>query len=202
MPAMSIAKNLRRLRKQAKLTQPALAKATGVSQQLISQLETGKNFSTTELPALARALGVRVSDIDEDYAETAGADPGLPRVVNLVGYVAAGAQAHFGDGQGPFDEVDAPDGATDKTVAVEIRGESLGALFDQWLVFYDDVHDPPRRELIGKLCVVGLSDGRILVKKLIKGQLPKTFTLLSNVEPPIHDVYVDWAARVKTMRPR
>ena len=31
------------------------------------------------------------------------------------------------DGQGPFDEVPAPDAASAKTVAVQIRGHSLGA---------------------------------------------------------------------------
>lgn len=126
-----------------------------------------------------------------------------PTVVPLVGYVGAGSVAHvYADSQGPFDEVEAPDEATESTVAVEIRGESLGALFDSWLVFYDDVRDPPGRDLMGKLCVVGVSDGRILIKKMTKGQLPGHFTLVSNVEPPIYDVLVDWAARVKTMRPR
>lgn len=137
------------------------------------------------------------------YILTGESPPAAPRkTVNLVGYVAAGAQAHFGHGQGPFDEIDAPEDATEHTVAVEIRGESLGALFDTWIVFYDDVHEPPRGELLGKLCVCGLTDGRVLIKKLTKGQLPNAFTLLSNVEPPIYDVFLDWAARVKLMRPR
>ena len=77
----------------------------------------------------------------------------------------------------------------------------MGALFDKWLVYYDDVRDPPGGNQIGKICVCGLADGRILVKKLIHGQLPGHFTLLSNVEAPIYDVVVDWAAAVKTMKP-
>ena len=125
------------------------------------------------------------------------------RQIPLVGHVGAGAEALlYSAGQGPFDEVDAPDGSTDATVAVEVRGESLGALFDRWLVFYDDVRDPPGHREIGELCVVGLTDGRVLVKKLVRGQLPGMFTLLSNVEPPIYDVAVEWAARVTTMQPR
>ena len=123
--------------------------------------------------------------------------------VPLVGYVGAGAIAHFyADGQGPFDEVEAPDAASPSTVAVQIRGHSLGALFDNWLVFYDDVRESAGRALVGRMCVCGLSDGRVLVKALKRGQVAGIWTLLSNTEPPIYDVALDWAALVREMRPR
>lgn len=133
-----------------------------------------------------------------------GADSaGVVLTVPVVGYVGASATTHlFADGQGPFDEVPAPDGASERTVAVEIRGDSLGSFFDRWLVFYDDVHEPPRSELLGKPCIVGLVDGRVLIKKLTRGRDSSVFTLLSNVEAPIYDVRVAWAARVISMQPR
>jgi len=56
-----------------------------------------------------------------------------------------------------------------------MRGESLGALFDRWLVYYDDIRDPPTTDLLHALCVVGLADGRILVKQLKPGQIDKHF---------------------------
>jgi len=46
-----------------------------VSQQLISQLETGLTEKTTELPALAQALGVGVHELDPSYTPDAGAFP-------------------------------------------------------------------------------------------------------------------------------
>jgi hypothetical protein len=98
--------------------------------------------------------------------------------------------------------VEAPEGATSDTVAVEIRGESLGELFDRWLVYYDDVRRPLTTDMIGQLCVVGLVDGRILVKKVRRGQLDGRFNLLSNTEPPIYDAEVEWAAKVRQMSPR
>lgn len=151
----------------------------------------GRQLKASEIPKVAA------------YLEVQPPVPGKITTVPLVGYVGAGAQAVlFADGQGPFDDVEAPDDATDTTVAVEVRGESLGALFDRWVVYYDNVRDPPGGDQIGKLCVVGLEDGRILVKKLVRGQIAGHFTLLSNVEPPIYDVPVQWAARVKTMKPR
>lgn len=126
------------------------------------------------------------------------------RVVPLVGKVSAGARMYFAD-HGHLDEVPAPPGASDTTVAVEVDGDSLGPAFNHWLVFYDDVHRPVREELIGKLCVVGLDDGRVLIKILQRARgKPGIFHLLPNAsnEPPILDVEVEWAARVKSMVPR
>jgi hypothetical protein len=123
--------------------------------------------------------------------------------VPLVGYVGAGAEAHFyADGQGPFDEVAAPDAAGANTVAVQVRGHSLGALFESWLVFYDDVRDPPDDHLVGRMCVCGVADGRVLIKALKRSPIAGLWTLLSNIEPPIYDVALLWAARVREMRPR
>lgn len=123
--------------------------------------------------------------------------------VPLVGFVGAGAEAHFyataDEGLG---EVDAPPEATMDTRAAEIRGESLGPLFEGWLVFYDDVRTPVTPDLVGQLCVVGLPNDKVLVKKLRRSRTDGLFHLLSNNEAPMLDQEVVWAAKVKTMRPR
>jgi hypothetical protein len=54
---------------------------------------------------------------------------------------------------------------------------------------------------IGRLCVVGLSDDRVLVKKIRRGS-DGLYDLLSNTEGPIRGVTIDWAARVRLMVPR
>jgi phage repressor protein C with HTH and peptisase S24 domain len=124
-------------------------------------------------------------------------EPAVPKV-RVIGYVGAGAEAHFyAVDPGDLDEVDAPEGATDDTVAVEIRGDSMGSFFDRWIVFYDDVHRPVTLDLVGKICVVGLEDGRVLIKKLQTSRQQGLFTLLSQTEPPISDVVVEWAAKVR-----
>lgn len=126
-----------------------------------------------------------------------------PKTVPLVGYVGAGSEAYFFGDQGKLDDVTAPDGASEETVAVEIRGDSLGPLFDRWLVFYDDVQRTVTSDQINKLCVVGLPDGRILIKKLQKSKGRNGFFhLLSNTEAPILDVEIEWAAKVINMVPR
>jgi transcriptional regulator with XRE-family HTH domain len=185
--------------KQTRKTRSGLAKALGRSPSAITDLLNGsRRLRAEEIAVVADYLGV------EPPRLIGGGRPSNPAgKVPLVGYVGAGAIAHFyADGQGPFDEVPAPDAASPSTVAVQIRGHSLGALFDNWLVFYDNVEDPPEERLIGRMCVCGLSDGRVLVKALKRSQIPGLWTLLSNTEPPIYDVALDWAAVVREMRPR
>lgn len=123
--------------------------------------------------------------------------------VRIVGYVGAGSEAHYyALADEDFQTVDPPAGASDQTVAVEIRGKSWGPLMDSWLVFYDDVRSPITPDLHGQVCVVGLADDRILIKQ-IRPNRDGTFTLLSNSnEPPIENAVVEWAAKVLDIRPR
>ncbi len=175
-------------------TREKLAEAVSAHPVTISKLISGKMSLTQEwMDKISGAMGVAPAELL----------PSLPLTVPVVGYVGAGAEAHFyGDGQGPIGEVPAPDGATEDTVAVEVRGESLGAFFDRWLVFYDDVRRPATYDLVGKLCVVGLFDDRVLIKKLMRSREAGLFHLLSQTEAPILDVSIDWAAMVKQMVPR
>lgn len=192
-PKVNPRHKLKEARKAAGLSLEALAAEVGLSTSQLSRFESGtRDPRDVELARIAQVTGVDVMDL-MDSAKT----------VPLVGYVGAGAETHlFAEGQGPFDQVDAPEGASETTVAVEIRGESLGALFDQWLIFYDKVERPVTSDMIGRLCVVGLTDGRILVKKIRYGQLTGHYNLISNTEAPIYDVEIAWAARVKQMTPR
>lgn len=67
MRGMSIADNLSRIRTGKRLSQAKLAAKANVSQQLISRLESGVDQTSKKLPDLARALGVSIYDIDENY---------------------------------------------------------------------------------------------------------------------------------------
>jgi hypothetical protein len=78
----------------------------------------------------------------------------------------------------------------------------LGPLFSEWLVYYDDVRSPITSDLFGKLCVVGLPDGRILVKQVKPSKLDGAYHLMSQTEGPLLDQEVLWAAKVKNMSPR
>lgn len=185
--------------------QSELARRVGMRQQGIQSIIAGG----VERPRKLRELAISLKTTQEyllgetDDPSSAAGTGSEPKEIPLVGYVGAGAEAHFyANGQGPFDLVPAPEGATENTVAVEVRGESLGPLFDHWLVFYDEVRSPVTPDLIGRLCVVGLADDRVLVKLLKRSRTPGYYHLLSNTEPTITDVEVAWAAKVRTMMPR
>jgi hypothetical protein len=166
-------------------------------------------FSFDQAKAYARAFGVGAEWLydgegpmhpgDAVLAPPARRAPTTP----VVGYVSAGARATlFAEGQGPLGHVSAPEDASESTVAVEIRGDSLGALFNEWLVFYDDVRSPVTPDLHGRLCVVGLADGRVLIKQLRPSRTLGLYHLYSQTEEPILDQEILWAAAVTGMRPR
>jgi transcriptional regulator with XRE-family HTH domain len=200
-----VPKLLKAAMERLELKQEGLASRLGVDQPQISRWlkgskPNGENFGL--ILALARNAGV----IEDVRSEDVAADLfNLPksRTVKLKGYVGAGSQAHFyALSDEDFEEVEAPLSATDQTVAVEIKGTSFGPLMDSWIVYYDDVRSPITEDLVGKICVVGLADDRILIKKIVSDK-KGGFNLKSNSdEPDILNVDIEWAARVTDMKPR
>lgn len=184
----------------------AAAVALGLKESTYYAHENGsRGFRRDSAEIYARRFGVSLEWLltgKGGKEPRARARPSTEQQVPLVGYVGAGAETHFFANDAPLDEVPAPAGSTETTVAVEIRGESLGSFFDRWLVFYDDVRRPVTNDLLNRLCVIGLVDGRILIKKIQRSKARGLFHLLSQTEPPILDVEVEWAARVKNLVPK
>lgn len=189
------------------ITQAQLAELLGgdITQPYIARWLKGTDPDAPyyeRIVALARQRGIIDHIGSEEVASSM--DPLPVHKVKVKGYVGAGSRAHYyALADEEFEEVTAPKTATDRTVAVEIRGKSLGPLFNTWLVFYDDVRSPVTDDLVGHLCVVGLSDDRILVKQIARNK-QGGFDLISNIadEPAIRDAQIEWAAKVKTMEPR
>jgi phage repressor protein C with HTH and peptisase S24 domain len=127
-------------------------------------------------------------------------------MVPLIGFVGAGGEAIFSNGQGPFGEVDAPPRYTHSTVAVEVRGDSMPGVAEHgWILYYDDVRAPVDESFLGRKApvVVGLDNGRVLVKRIKAGTKPGYYHLLSTGgEDPIVDARVTWAARITWIKPR
>jgi hypothetical protein len=180
------------------MSQAELASRVGLKQQSIGEMERGMVEGSPKVPLIAKALGVKISFIDPAMPD----DTSIP-MASVVGYVGAGSEAHYySNADSPDDEVPAPPGSNGETVAVEIRGTSLGSMFDRWLVFYDEKRDPPTLDMLRKLCVVGLTDGRVLVKQIMLGSIEGHFHLLSQTEGMIENVVIEWAAVVRAIAPR
>lgn len=205
---MQFKDRLKEARSAARLTQKAVADHFGLQPQSVSEWERGESRPDQEkLPALARLYGRSTdwlldgTEIDlssEDVA--AGLDRPPKRRIKIKGYVGAGGEAHYyALAQGDLDEIEASGKDGPKAVAVQIKGPSLGRLFNGWYAVYDDVRRPVTEDLIGRVCVVGLKDERVLVKKLERGGNGR-YDLFSETEPPIKGVQIEWAAKVTDIR--
>lgn len=174
-------------------SQQRAADAMNVSRGQYIKLERGERRLTADyIISAAKAFGVAEASVIENR-----------KAVPVVGYVGAGSLAHYyGDSDDPGEDAPMPQNGTPETVAVEIRGDSLGTLFSKWLVYYNEVRLPPTDDMMRKLCVVGLSDGRVLVKQMLKGSRPGRYHLVSQTEGVIEDAHVAWAAIVIAMSPR
>lgn len=120
-----------------------------------------------------------------------------PRTAFAVGYVGAGEFMPIDDhaiGAG-LEEVEIPAGVPDDAVLLIVRGDSMAPrYFDNEYLFYRRDGRPPS-ELIGRECVVKLTDGRLYVKELRRGE-NGLFTLFGWNSPLIENVAVEWAAPV------
>lgn len=185
-----------------------LAAALSLDPSAVTRILDGsRKIHLEEIPKITAYLGDLPPSHGEhiDSHDVAASLPSTPQAkrVKIKGYVGAGSEAHFYKvSDEGYEEVEAPNGATDQTVAVEIKGTSWGPRMNTWLVFYDDVRSPITSDLLGEVCVVGLADDRILIKE-IKRNRDGSYTLLSNSsEDPIENAQIEWAAKVTAMRPR
>jgi repressor LexA len=187
IPAMG--HNLKKLREQREWTLDEAAEAFGMSRGGYIKLERSeRGLKTTRIAQAAQVYGVPEHEV---YAE--------PRRVPVVGYVAAGEAVFDAPLGGEEDTIEAPLGSPPETVAVRIRGDSLGPGFDRWYALYADRRDPITEDMVGSLCVVGTDDGRSLVKWVRSGR--SGFTLVSGTGNIEEGVGITWAARVLHLTP-
>lgn len=188
---------LKKLRESKGLSQTALATAMGTTRSQYVKLERGeRRLSQDWIERAATALGVSPAAILGSRNDT----------VPLVGVIGAGGTIYPIDdheqGAG-LEEVEVPPGAGPSTVAAEVRGDSMPGIAEEgWFIYWDERQSAPDDRHIGKLCVVGLNDGRVLVKKIYRSKAPGLFTLFSTGADPIMDVVIEWAAKVSFIKPR
>lgn len=200
--SMSIAENLKLLREKARLSQTGLARIANVSQQLVSQIENGTNSSTKNLPALAKALGVKVSEIDPSFA-----DEGTPQesVIPVMGYIGAGGEVSPEFEQVPpdgLDQIVLPFLVPGDLIALEVQGVSMLPIYKPGTVIV--VWREQRRPIetfYGEDAAVRTGDGRRFLKTISRGSNRKLVTLNSTNALPIEDVHLEWIGEIFTIMP-
>lgn len=191
--------SLKMARLAAGLSQAALARRIGAAQQLIGQLERGEVRSTKLIFKIAEVLNVPASHLDKEIPSRISSK----RTIPIVGYVGAGAEVRSIDDHekgGGIDEIDPPfEGLSSSTVAVRVRGNSMAPTFKEGeILLYDRLENGDISHLIGKDCVVSLTDGRKFVKQLKRTPSGEWYLFSVNSDSePIFNVEIEWAAKVK-----
>lgn len=128
--------------------------------------------------------------------------PGKPSV-RLIGAVGVGASVALYDIPKILEASETPPGALATTSAIAVEGNSMrGIADDGWLIFFDHEQRPPGPGLIGKLCVLQLKSGDILIRTLQPGRKKAHYDLESPAEQTLRDQKVVWAAPVTWIKPR
>lgn len=188
---------LRIARQNKGLSQSELARRIGVKPQAIQAIEAGKVDKTKHAVAIAMELDVDPAYISGEIVNHIFRTP-------IVGIARLGTEnIEYTKDQENLGDTEPPEMATDKTVALEVRGSSMGGrIEDGDLVFFEDRREPVTPDLYGRVCVIGCSDGRVVIKRIKPGSKPGHFHLLSYSAEPEFDVAVDWAAKVTSIRPK
>ena len=171
-----------------------------------AQSPGGRDYGPDEAQQYAEFFGVTAEWLLTGYTSSAGSvadgapTPQSVRKMPILGYIGTGLEAHFYS-MSPrnFEYITAPRLVSKSTVALEIRGRSMGWHLDRWLVLYDDIRRPPTADLNGALCVVALRDGRVLIKTLRRSGTDRKFDLISQAADPIRGAAIRWAANVKAI---
>jgi phage repressor protein C with HTH and peptisase S24 domain len=125
--------------------------------------------------------------------------PKASGLVPIIGKVGADPEGTilFATGQTSGDLVPAPAGHTDRAAAVEVSGHSMhGFADDGSLLFFEDQHTKPTRDHIGRVVVVELETGEVLVKRLLRGDEKDRWDLESISGPTRHNVSINWVASI------
>ena len=168
------------------------AKSAGVPASTIYSYLDGKTRSLREDTArkLAAAIGLSLDQLYDEHSQY------HTRKVWVKGLVGAGAVVQVMDGVGKDEgiyEVTLPPGLNQDLdyVAFEIRGFSMPPAQDRWIIYCLDRQTFQPDEVLGKACIIELSDQRLLFKVVRRGYAPGRYNLESwDGAPLIEDVEI------------
>lgn len=198
--SQSLPERIKHLRIAKGMTQAEFADLLETSQGTVARWEKGSAPKRDALLALANVAGTSVEHLIGSQERSSE----LPDI-QVVGYVGAGAAVYayddmpYGEGMGA---VERPSFVRGRAVAVEVKGDSLWPTAeDGWKLIYTGEQTIIEDDVLNRLCVVRLVDGRTLVKRVLRGSKPQCYHLMSTNAPMIDDVEIEWAAPVKAIIP-
>lgn len=125
-------------------------------------------------------------------------------LVRIIGRVGANPddQIVMTSAQESYDYVPLPPGGTTDSVALEVHGHSMrGFADDGSLIYFEIQRTPPSEDMLGNIVIVETLDGRVLLKRLLRGSERGLFDLESANGPTLHDVRLAWAAEPTAIIP-
>jgi hypothetical protein len=110
----------------------------------------GRDYGPDEARLYAKWFGVTPEWLLTGYQATPSSSGNM---IPIIGYVGANAEAHlYAVSSKDLEKVELSTLATTAaTVALEIRGNSLGAQYKNWLLVYDDLRQRISPDLSGKM---------------------------------------------------
>lgn len=200
---------IREFREAANLTQGELGKKIGITLLAVHNLETGKTkLSIDRLEQIANVLNVSAFDLlENDDGNQINPKTGR-RPIHVMGYVGAGSEVFpidtMSSGDDDMDSLDIPIAVSEDAVGVRVRGDSMVPRFADGdvLVYGDPMSDTSSLiNLLGKPCVIQMSDGRMLVKILKPSPAPGKWNLRSFNHKEFKNQDIEWAARIEAVIP-
>ena len=101
-----------------------------------------------------------------------------------------------------WDYAPLPPGGTKRASALEVKGGSMPGIADEGsLLYFEEQVTKPTKDMINRIVIVETMDGRVLVKRLMRGSENGLFDLQSVVGPTLEDVQIRWAAHITAIIP-
>lgn len=182
----------------------AASRQAGLSEDAIRNMRRAvekddrQGVSTSTITALAPVLQTTAAYLIE------GAEPDAEIYVPIIGRVGADndGEVVYTTAHETGDMAPIPPGGSRDSVALEVSGHSMrGFADDGSLLYFLSQHTPPTPDMLGYPCIVETTDGRVLLKRLLKGSRPGVYDLESQNGPTLEDVELRWAAEITAIIP-
>lgn len=160
-------------------------------------------FSFKKAKEYAKAFRVRPEWLYDGAGPMTDAaqDEPMVRVIGTVGAASDGVVV-METAHDRWDFVPIAPGGTGKASALEVKGGSMpGLAEDGALLYFEEQVTKPGKDMQNRVVIVETMDGRVLVKRLLRGSEKGRFDLESILGPTLEDVEIRWAAHITAIIP-